>query len=62
MWVLRLVAVILIVAVGGTLLAYVVTGNRGYLGFAWRLFRYGLIFALIVFALMIVERFAVLPA
>jgi hypothetical protein len=62
MWLLRLLAVILVVAIGGSLLTYVLTGNRGYLGFAWRLFRSGIVFALIVFALMIIERVAVIPA
>ena len=62
MWLLRLLAVVLVVAIGAGLLIYVVTGNRNYLAFAWRLFRYGLVFALIVFALMIIERVAVIPA
>lgn len=61
MWLLRLLAVILVVAIGASLLIYVVSGNRAYLAFSWRLFRYGIIFALIVFALMIVERIAVIP-
>jgi hypothetical protein len=29
--------------------------------FSWRLFRYGIVFALIIFALMIIERVAVIP-
>ncbi|MBK8890473.1 MAG: hypothetical protein IPN75_08725 [Dechloromonas sp.] len=62
MWLLRLLAVVLIVAVGAGLLIYTLTGNRSYLGFSWRLFRYGIVFALIVFALMIIERVAVIPA
>ena len=61
MWLLRLLAVILVVAIGAGLLLYVMTGKRNYLGFAWRLFRYGIVFALIVFALMILERVAVIP-
>ncbi|MGE5470300.1 MAG: hypothetical protein ACM3X0_05825 [Bacteroidota bacterium] len=61
MWLLRLLAVILVVAVGGGLLIYAITGQRAYLGLAWRLFRYGIVFALIVFALMIIERVAVIP-
>ena len=56
MWLLRLLAVILVVAIGAGLLIYAITGNRGYLLFSWRLFRYG-----IVFALMIIERIAVIP-
>ena len=61
MWLLRLLAVVLVVAIGVGLLAYALTGNRGYLAFAWRLFRYGIVFALIVFALMVIERVAVIP-
>jgi uncharacterized membrane protein len=59
MWLLRLLAVILVVAIGASLLIYVVTGNRYYLAVSWRLFRYGIVFALIVFALMFIERLAV---
>jgi hypothetical protein len=62
MWLLRLLAVILVVAIGAGLLMYVISGNRGYLLLSWRLLRYGIVFALIVFALMIIERIAVIPA
>ncbi len=62
MWLLRLLAVILVVAIGAGLLIYVLTGNRYYLAFTWRLFRYGIVFALIIFALMIIERVAIIPA
>ncbi|MBK7415148.1 MAG: hypothetical protein IPJ38_08630 [Dechloromonas sp.] len=61
MWLLRLLAVILVLSIGASLLIYVLTGNRNYLGFSWRMFRYGIVFALIVFALMIIERVAVIP-
>ena len=61
MWLLRLLAVILLIAIGASLLIYVISGNRGYLLLSWRLFRYGIVFALIVFALMIIERVAVIP-
>ncbi len=61
MWLLRLLAVILVVAIGASLLIYVVTGNRYYLAFAWRMVRYGVVFALMVFALIIIERVAVIP-
>ena len=37
------------------------TRNTAYLRFSWRLFRYALIVALLVFALMILERVAVIP-
>ena len=62
MWLLRLLAVILVIAIGAGLVVYVITGKRDYLLFSWRLLRYGIIFALIVFALMIIERVAVIPA
>ena len=61
MWLLRLLAVILIIAIGAGLLIYAITGNRTYLALSWRLFRYGIVFALIVFALMIIERIAIIP-
>jgi hypothetical protein len=61
MWLLRLLAVIVVIAIGAGLLAYVFTGNRKYLAFSWRLFRYAVVFALLVFALMFVERLAIIP-
>lgn len=61
MWLLRLLAVILVLGVGVSFLIYALTGNRWYLGFSWRLIRYGVVFALIVFALMIIERVAIIP-
>lgn len=62
MWLLRLLAVILVIAIGAGLLIYVITGKRDYLLLSWRLLRYGIVFTLIVFALMIIERVAVIPA
>jgi len=59
MWLLRLLAVILVLAIG--LLIYAFTGNRNYLAFSGRLFKYGIVFALIIFALMIIERVAIIP-
>lgn len=61
MWLLRLLAAILVIAVGAGLLLYAFTGRREYLAFSGRLFRYGIVFALLVFALMLVERLAVIP-
>lgn len=61
MWLLRLLAAILVIAIGVGLLLYVFTGRREYLSFSWRLFRYGIVFALLVFALMFVERLAIIP-
>ena len=61
MWLLRLMAVILVLTMGAGFLLYVLTGKREFLSFSWRLLRYGIIFALIVFALMIIERVAIIP-
>ena len=61
MWLLRLLAVLTVIAVAGGVLAFVFTRDARYLRFAWRLFRYALIVALLVFALLILERVAVIP-
>lgn len=61
MWLLRLLAVVLVVVLGASFAVYVLTGKRAYLGFAWRLLRYAIAFALIVFALMFIERLAIIP-
>lgn len=61
MWLLRLLAVILLIAVGVSIVLYAFTGKREYLSFSWRLFRYGIVFALLVFALMFIERLAIIP-
>jgi hypothetical protein len=61
MYVLRLLAVVLVIAIGAGILLSLVTGDRRYLAFSWKLFRYGIVFALLVFGLMILERVAVIP-
>ena len=61
MWLLRLLAVIVVIAIGAGIVVYALTGNRAYLAFAWRLFRYAVVFALLIFALMFVERLAIIP-
>ncbi|HMW54258.1 MAG TPA: hypothetical protein PKZ67_01330 [Accumulibacter sp.] len=61
MWLLRLLAVLTALTVAGGVLAFLFTRDARYLQFAWSLFRYSLIVALLVFALMILERVAVIP-
>jgi len=39
----------------------VLTRDARYLQFSWRLFRYSLLVALLIFALLIIERVAVIP-
>jgi hypothetical protein len=59
MFVLRLLAILALIGVGGGFVAYALTRDRRYLSFSWTLLKYGVIFALIVFALLILERFGV---
>ncbi|MCX8146250.1 MAG: hypothetical protein N3C59_07930 [Azovibrio sp.] len=61
MYVLRILGVLLIIAVGFCFLAYVLTGDRRYLGYAFGLLKYSLIFALIVFGLLFLERVLLIP-
>jgi hypothetical protein len=60
-WLLRLLAVLTVISVAGGVVAFLLTRNSWYLQFSWRLFRYALIVALLVFALLILERVAVIP-
>ena len=58
---LRLLAILTVIAVAVGVGAYFMTGNRKYLSFAFRLARYSIGVALAIFALLILERLAVLP-
>jgi hypothetical protein len=59
--ILRLLAVVVVLSVAGGVIAYLLSGKKQYLSFSWRVFRYSLIVALLVFALMVLERVAVIP-
>ncbi len=61
MLILRLLAVVVVIAVIGGIVAYLFTGESRFIRFAWRVFRYALIVALLIFALMVLERVAVIP-
>ena len=61
MWFLRLLAILTLIAVAGGVGAYFLSGNRKYLTFAFRLARYSIGVALAIFALLILERLAVIP-
>ena len=60
MWLLRLLAVLTVLVVIVGMAAYLLTRNPWYLQFSFRLFRYAVFVALLVFALLILERFAVI--
>ena len=61
MWFLRLLAVSTLIAVAGGVASYFFTGNRKYLRFSLLLARYAVGVALAIFALLILERVAVIP-
>jgi hypothetical protein len=61
MWLLRLLAVLTVISVAAGVAVFLLTRDSRYLQFSWRLFRYALIVALLVFALMILERVAIIP-
>jgi hypothetical protein len=56
MLVLRLVGVLVLVAIAGSLALYLFTRNRRYLTFAWRIFQFAFVFLLIFMALYVLER------
>ncbi|MCX7154768.1 MAG: hypothetical protein WCR74_17210 [Betaproteobacteria bacterium] len=60
MLVLRLVAVLVGIALAVSILLWLFTRNRKYLRFAFRVFQFAVFAALIVLALMALERVAVL--
>ena len=61
MWILRLLAVLTALSVAGGVAVFLLTRDPKYLQFSWRLFRYAVVVALGIFALLILERVAVIP-
>ncbi|MDR2786840.1 MAG: hypothetical protein LBD06_00505 [Candidatus Accumulibacter sp.] len=61
MWLLRLLGILTLLMVGGGVVAYLLTGNQKYRRFSWRGVRCAVMVALLVFALLILERVAVIP-
>jgi hypothetical protein len=56
MLVLRLVGVLVLIAIPGSLALYVFTRNRRYLTFAWRVFQFAFVFLLVFMSLYLLER------
>lgn len=56
MLVLRIAALLAVIAVGVCVLAWVFTGNRKYLRAAWRVFQIALAAILVFLALLFFER------
>ncbi len=61
MWFARLLLILALIAVGAGFVAYAFTGDRRYLGFAWRLARWGLLFILVFLGLLVFERVVLIP-
>jgi hypothetical protein len=56
MLILRLVGALALITIIAALLVYLFTRNRIYLRFAWRVFQFAVIFAMVVMAFYVVER------
>jgi hypothetical protein len=56
MLVLRLVGLLALVAIAGAVALYFFTREQRYLAFAWRVFQFALVFALVFAALYVLER------
>lgn len=56
MLILRLVGILLLIALVGSVALYLFTRNRRYLTFAWRVFQFGFIFLLVFVTLYALER------
>lgn len=57
---LRITAILAVLATAAGIILYLVTRDRKYLRFAFQVFKYALLFALLVFGLLMLERVIVL--
>ncbi len=60
MLLLRVLGVLVAITVGAGIVAFLFTRDRRFLRLAWQIAKYALIFALLVLALMFLERVIVL--
>ena len=56
MLVLRLIGILVLIAIIGSIALYIFTRNRRYLTIAWRVFQFAFVFLLIFLALYVLER------
>jgi hypothetical protein len=56
MLVLRLVGALALITIGAGLILFLFTRNRRYLTFAWRVFQFTVIFAIVLMAFYVLER------
>jgi hypothetical protein len=57
--ILRIVGVLTVIAIGAGVVAYLFSGDKRYLRLSARIAKYALMFALVVLALMFLERIIV---
>ena len=56
MLLLRLLGILVLLGVSAAVALFLFTRNARYLDWAWRIFRYALMVALLIFALLALER------
>jgi hypothetical protein len=56
MVVLRLIGILVLITLAGSLALYVLTRNRRYLAWAWRVFQFAVVFLLVFMVLYVLER------
>ena len=56
MLVLRLMGILVLITIVGSIGLYLFTRNRRYLTFAWRVFQFAFVFLLVFLALYVLER------
>jgi hypothetical protein len=54
--VLRLIGILSLIAIAGSIALYLFTRNRRYLTIAWRVFQFAFVFLLVFLALYLLER------
>lgn len=56
MIVLRLIGILVLITIGASLAMYLITRNRRYIDFAWRVFQLAVVFIIVFMVLFVVER------
>ena len=56
MIVLRLIGILVLITIGASLAMYLITRNRRYIDFAWRVFQLAVVFIVVFMVLFVVER------
>jgi hypothetical protein len=56
MFVLRLIGILALITIVGSIGLYLFTRNRRYLTFAWRVFQFACVFLVVFLALYVLER------